>query len=655
MQGTISIGGLTSGLQVEDIIQKLGQAERQPILRYQEQQTTLRSQLKAFQEANTRLAAIRDAAGQLADRTFFENRTVTTSKTDVLTAAVEVGAVPGEYQVSVEAIARAHQTMSQSYGSLDAAVSQGTLQISSGGVTTTVTVDASNNTLSGLRDAINSANGSVRAAIIQDGDSSYRLLVSAKETGTAHAITLTNSLAPTGGDSVRPAFTDLQAAQDAQVKLGSGANAITIVRGTNAVRDLIPGVTLNLAAEQPGTPITVTVGQDKSRIQDAVQKLVDQYNNAVDYLNQQFSFNSDKKEGGALLGDFTLKNAQNDVSRVFAGVVAGLGSDLHSLGDVGITFTDNGKLTFNASQFQEKMTSDPTAVMNVFALTGQSTNAGISLVSAGTKTAVNGSSFAVDVTQAARQARITAGTAQSGPLDADETLTLNGKAIALTAGMTQSQVLAAINAKSAETGVVGSATGADGTGTGSFLTFKSLGYGSAGSISVVSSRSSGAGATSGAGNVAATVASPGGETGGGSGEAGLDVAGTINGEPATGKGRLLSGNEGNATTDGLQLHVTLTASALQSGTDGTLQLFDGLANAAQRTLDSLLDSKTGSIQGQEDNLQSRIDYIQKIIDEREEAAQRREDALREQFNAMEVSLTEFQNQSSYLSSQLRSL
>jgi flagellar hook-associated protein 2 len=648
MQGQISVNGLISGLNVDDIIQKLGEFEQKPIQQYQDQQKTLQSRLTAFQEANTRLLAIRDAVSDLATSSFFSQRTATSSKSDVLTATAATGATAGDYVVSVESLARAHQKMTQSFADIDTtAVGSGTLTLTAEGKTTTVQVDGSNNTLRGLRDAINAANANVRASIIQDGDASFRLMVSSKETGTANAITLNSSLS--GGTS--PTFTDLQAAQDAKVKLGDGDNAITIIRSTNVVQDLIPGVTLNLASAQPDTPVTVSVTQDTDKIQQGVQKLADQYNNAVDFVNKQFSFNSDTSEGGTLLGDFTLGNAQADLQRVFTSSVTGITGGPQSLADLGLSFDENGKLSLNAATLQDKLAADPDSVARVFALTPQTTNVGVQFVSAGAKSKVDGTAYAVEITQAARQARVTTGTAQTGALDADETLTVNGKTITLTSGMTQAQVIAAINAQSAQTGVAAAATGGDGTGAGTCLTFRSVGYGSTATVSVVSSRSCGAGSTCGVGNLAVTQASAGGETGSGTGTAGQDVAGTINGEAATGKGQILTGNTGNATTDGLQLRISATT----TGSLGTIKLRDGVASAAQRTLNSLTDSKDGPIQGQEDTLQSRIDYLQKIIDERQQDAKDREDALRTKFNDLEAQLADFQSQSDYLSSQLKSL
>src|ERR1051326_6240001 len=119
MQGLVSIGGLSSGLDTDSIIQKIMDAERQPIQQFQNQQDTLRAHLSAYQEANTRLAAVKDAAGTLASASFFATSAAVSSDTTVATATATLGATPGQYVVSVKELARAHQVLSQSYGDPD--------------------------------------------------------------------------------------------------------------------------------------------------------------------------------------------------------------------------------------------------------------------------------------------------------------------------------------------------------------------------------------------------------------------------------------------------------------------------------------------------------------------------------------------------------
>lgn len=645
MAAITTVSGLASGIQTADMIEKILEIERRPIEQFRAQQDNLRARQAAYQDANTRLAAVRDAAAELSQAAIFSSRIAQSGDESVAVATAGAGATPGDYLISVEKIARSHQVLSQSYSDLEVTtLGTGTLTITAGGRTTSLTVDSSNNTLLGLKDAINRANSNIRASIVQDGDSSYRLMISSKDTGTANAMTINASLS--GGTG--PTFTDLQTAQDAEVKLGSGAGAITLTRSTNLVQDLIPGVTLNLLKEQPGSPILVSVTQDTDRIEAAVQKLVDQFNNVVDFMNEQFKFDTDTNTGGLLLGDRTLRGLQDDLMRVFSSGVPGVSG---SLAQVGLTLGGDGKMKFDAELFREEVTENPTFVSSIFSLTSESTNATISLASAGANAVIDGSSYAVEITQAARQARVTAGTAQAGALDADETLTINGVEIQLTSGMTQSEVLTAINARSKDTGVKASATGADGTGTGSYLTFLSTGYGSKTVVNVVSSRSATDGVNTGVGNVTATQDNAAGESGSGTGEAGLDVAGTINGEAATGDGQLLTGNSGNATTDGLKLRITSTS----TGALGSIKVFGGVAFMAKRELDAATDLVSGPIWLERTSLDQKIQDLEETIHDREEAIARREEALRAKFAAMESAMSEFQSQSAYLASQIASL
>src|SRR5437667_4867210 len=190
-QGTTAVSGLASGLDTDGIIQKLIALDQRQTQKYQAQQDSLRSQLTAFQEANTRLAAVQDAASALGTPALFQSNQTATSDAAVLTATAALGAAPGQYAITVQALARAHQVVSQSYTDLNStSLGSGTITITAAGQTTTVPVDSSDHTLDGLRDAINRANTNVGASIVQDGNSSYRLMIYSKQSGTANALTI---------------------------------------------------------------------------------------------------------------------------------------------------------------------------------------------------------------------------------------------------------------------------------------------------------------------------------------------------------------------------------------------------------------------------------------------------------------------------------
>src|SRR5206468_7526018 len=124
----------------------------------------------------------------------FSARAATSSDTTIATAAASTGAVPGVYNLRVTSLASAGQVASQGFDRLDSAVSQGTLQLKIGSTTTTVTIDATNDTLQGLADAINASGAAATAYIVNDGSGEgsqgYRLVLAAKATGIANQVNL---------------------------------------------------------------------------------------------------------------------------------------------------------------------------------------------------------------------------------------------------------------------------------------------------------------------------------------------------------------------------------------------------------------------------------------------------------------------------------
>ena len=58
--------------------------------------------------------------------------------------------------------------------------------------TTDITIDSTNNTVAGIRDAINAADAGVTAAILMDG-SNVRLVVTSDDTGASNAISISVS------------------------------------------------------------------------------------------------------------------------------------------------------------------------------------------------------------------------------------------------------------------------------------------------------------------------------------------------------------------------------------------------------------------------------------------------------------------------------
>jgi len=138
---------------------------------------------------------------------------------------------------------------------------------------------------------------------------------------------------------------------------------------------------------------------------------------------------------------------------------------------------------------------------------------------------------------------------------------------------------------------------------------------------------------------------------------GVDVAGTINGETATGSGQTLTGNSGNTTTDGLALQVKLTAAQLasQGSAQGTVKLTLGVAEQMNFHLEFITDKYSGYVTKREEAIQDTIDDLQDRIDLMEKRVEERRRQLQERFVRMEQALQAMNSLSSYLNSQLGTL
>jgi flagellar hook-associated protein 2 len=213
MTSNITFTGLASGLNTTALVQNILRFDQQRITTLQSTVTTDQNQQTALQGLQTDLQTLQSAAGQLgaSQGSVFDSVTATSSDSSVLTAAAGTGAQAGVTSVQVLSLAQASQVASQGYSDPSTSITQGTFQISAGSNSSTITINSTNNTLSGLASAINAAGIGVTATIVNTGSGStatqpYRLLLTSSATGTANAIKITNNLAASSGSSVQPNF-----------------------------------------------------------------------------------------------------------------------------------------------------------------------------------------------------------------------------------------------------------------------------------------------------------------------------------------------------------------------------------------------------------------------------------------------------------------
>ena len=131
--------------------------------------------------------------------------------------------------------------------------------------------------------------------------------------------------------------------------------------------------------------------------------------------------------------------------------------------------------------------------------------------------------------------------------------------------------------------------------------------------------------------------------------AGADVAGTINGEAATGTGRTLTGNTGNKHTEGVQLLVTATAASPAGTPTGHVTVTHGVADGLDSALTQILDPTNGAIAGAENGLNSQISSAQAQITQIQTTVDNYKTYLTQLFSEMETRVSALQAQGSAFS------
>lgn len=365
---TIS-GGST--IDAQQLAKQLVEVERAPqdaqIKRAGQRTATSLSALSTLKSA---LSTFQTAVSSLSTMTDFGTRAATSSDTGKFTATATSKAVPGTYSVEVVDLAAAHQIASGPHaGGSTAVVGTGTLSVSVGGASFDVTIDATNNTLAGIRDAINKAadNTGVSATIVQSS-AGARLILSGRDTGAANTIAVSQA----GGDGGLAGLAYSDAVPGDWTELAEAADALVNVAGfaqtspTNTIIDAIDGVAINLLGAEPGTELELTISQDTTLARTRIQTFVSSYNAMQTTISGLRSYDATSRAAGPLLGDALLQNVESQIRRGLTDTVAGVPGGLSSLASIGITTTATGTLSIDAAKLDAALAANFNGVASLF-------------------------------------------------------------------------------------------------------------------------------------------------------------------------------------------------------------------------------------------------------------------------------------------------
>ena len=373
----IGVSGLMSGLDTESIISKMMEIEKRPIILLQNREADYQARISALGTLKSGLSDLQTAAQALKEPDDFTAFTATSGNTDVLTVSASDSASPGTYYVTVTQLAQAQQVRSAAFTASDATVGTGTLTIQVGSETPVdVTIDSTNNTLSGIASAINNADAGVTAAVVGDGNGNYYLTMASQEADTTNTISFSvadddgnnddaSGLSGLYTDPANHTVTETQAAKNAQLTV----NGIAVERSGNTIDDIIGGVSMTLKQEDPGNSFTVTVSRDLDSIKTRIQDFVTKYNSLVDAFDSLQSYNADTSAAGTLLGDSTTSSIRFRLQNMLFTQVDGVDDAVNGLSRLGIAVDQDGKLSVDDTTLTTALENNQSDVVNFFTQT----------------------------------------------------------------------------------------------------------------------------------------------------------------------------------------------------------------------------------------------------------------------------------------------
>ncbi|WP_210543924.1 flagellar filament capping protein FliD [Rhodoferax sp. PAMC 29310] len=378
----------TTAIDVPTLVSQLMAVERRPIDKLTAKIASYETKISSFGTISSLMSGFQTAAQGL--NTGLQKVAATPSDGSVFAASAGSTAVPGNYALSVSQLAQSQNLVAAGQASSSSAIGDGSPTVvtfdlgaisggtltngsytgatfaSNGNGTVSLTIDGSNNTLGGIRDAINAAAPGVTATIVNDGSGTpYRLALSSSSSGASNSFKITTN----GGDGAidsllgyDPAgtqnLTQTLAAQDAKLTV----NGIAITSASNTVSEAIQGVTLTLK-NTTATQASLAVARDTKAINTAAASFVDAYNALASQIKSRSAYGTSTSAGGALAGDGTLRLMQDQLRGIF--MTPASGGTLTSLGQVGIAIQADGTLALDSSKLDSAIAANFSDVTNL--------------------------------------------------------------------------------------------------------------------------------------------------------------------------------------------------------------------------------------------------------------------------------------------------
>ena len=357
---TITSTGLGSGIDVNNLVDSITEAERAPQQeRIDLRRTDAEATISGVATLKSALSSFQSIFSDLSDVDELSFMTAASDNEEVFSATADYTAVPGSYRVEVQQLAVGDKYSSDPVDPEANLVATATsMKFTIDGETFSVTVGV-NDDLTDLRNNINNAGDNIGVvATILTSDAGASLILTSKGTGASSAISID---AGTTGLNL----TQQETARNAEVLI----DGQLITSESNLVEGAITGVTLALDKADDNVEYTLSLFRDSAQLEEQVQDFVDSYNSLLETAAKlQYGYeNEDGEQVAALMpNDSTLRSLMNQIRRTISSSVADNGNIL-GLASLGVQTNRDGTLQIDQGDLRSALDSGLDRMARLFA------------------------------------------------------------------------------------------------------------------------------------------------------------------------------------------------------------------------------------------------------------------------------------------------
>lgn len=361
----IRMTGMASGLP-PNIVDQIMDAERIPVKQMEGKKTNEDEKYKLVQDLESKLSEIPKSIIELVGTRGFSFFKLNSGDPNIVNGTADPSAAStGSWMVEVEQLAQKPGAMSNGFPDPDRTeIGVGYLKFQTPEGVKEVYINGQTSTLNGVASMINKSNTGLRASVVndrRDKELPYKLLITGLATGDDKQVDFPIVYLLDGDQDFY--FDISKSAQNAKIKV----DGFDFEVGENQVKDVIPGVTLDLRQAVPGRQVAITIKEDSEVISGKIKSFVDAYNGVLGFIQGQHKLQKGKdgKEHlGPMGGDGLLRTLENDMRRLIINPQFGVEGSVSRISELGIEFNRNGTLNFNQEKFNKVLANDPTSVAN---------------------------------------------------------------------------------------------------------------------------------------------------------------------------------------------------------------------------------------------------------------------------------------------------